>query len=94
MMRNIFMIEQNGRWAARIDGKCPLKIEPMSDVSFAEFVSALREDYPQCRFHKFRDEPLLNEIMSFTDMKYIEKKAENTILEIYKRKRDKGDFLG
>ena len=54
-MRNIFMNEINGKWTAKIDGKCPLKIEPINDVTFAEFVSALREDFPGCKFHKIVD---------------------------------------
>ena len=82
----------NGKWTARIDGRCPLKIEPVDDVSFVEFVKALKEDYPQCRFHKMT-EPLYNEIISYTEMKYVENKSDNTLTEMFKRKRDKGDFL-
>lgn len=49
------MNEKDGKWTARVDGKCPLKIEPENDVSFVEFVAALREDFPGCKFHKIVD---------------------------------------
>ena len=65
------MQELNGRWTAKIDSKCPLKIEPINDTSFAEFVQALSEDYPQCKFHKVVDKPLHNDIINLMEMKRI-----------------------
>lgn len=71
------MTEKEGKWTAKIDGKCPLKIEPVNDVTFAEFVSALREDFPGCKFHKVVEiNPLSRDFF-----------------DIIAARKDKGDWL-